>query len=171
MLWRLSVSNIRKSLRDYAVYFFTLIIGVSVFYLFNAIESQTTYLIVSEDTRDMIKIVNRMLSGVSVFVAVVLGLLIVYASRFLMKRRNREYALYLTLGMGKGEISAILLIETVMIGAGSLIVGMLIGIGLSQVTSAMVASLFDADMTIFKFTVSKGAIIKTVIYFGIMSLW
>lgn len=170
MLWRLSVSNIRKSLRDYAVYFFTLIIGVSVFYLFNAIESQTTYLIVSKDTRDMIKIVNRMLSGVSVFVAVVLGLLIVYASRFLMKRRNREFALYLTLGMGKGEISAILLIETVMIGAGSLIVGMLIGIGLSQVTSAMVASLFDADMTIFKFTVSKGAIIKTVIYFGIMYL-
>ena len=168
MLFKLTVSNIKKSLRDYAVYFFTLIIGVSIFYVFNAIESQTAYLNVSRDTREVIKIINKILSGVSVFVAVVLGLLIVYASRFLMKRRNREFALYLTLGMSKSRISLLLLTETVMIGAGSLFAGLLIGAGISQVSSALVASLFEADMSEYHFNISQSAIVKTLIYFGIM---
>ena len=168
MLFKLSLNNIKKSLRDYAVYFFTLIVGVSVFYLFNAIETQTSYLRVSQDTREMISFLNNILSGTSVFVAIVLGLLIVYASRFLMKRRNREFALYLTLGMSKRDISLLLLAETVMIGIGSLGIGLLIGIGLSQITSAFVASLFEADMTGYHFVVSASAIIKTLIYFGVM---
>lgn len=168
MLFKISLNNIRKSLRDYAIYFFTLIIGVSIFYVFNAIGSQTAYLLVSKDTRAIIELLETMLSGVSVFVAAVLGLLIVYASRFLMKRRNKEFALYLILGMGKGKISAILLIETLIIGIGSLFVGLIIGIGLSQLMSALVASLFDADMSEYRFTVSPEAILKTIIYFGIM---
>ena len=54
MLFKISINNIRKSIRDYAVYFFTLVIGVSVFYVFNAINSQTAFLIVSQNTREII---------------------------------------------------------------------------------------------------------------------
>lgn len=170
MLFKLSFSNIRKSFRDYAIYFFTLIIGVAVFYVFNAISEQTAFLKVSQNTNDIIELLKNMLNGISVFVSVILGLLIVYASRFLMKRRNKEFALYLILGMGKGRISAILLIETIIIGLGSLGVGLLIGIGLSQLMSTLVANLFEADMTEYTFMVSSEAIIKTAIYFGIMYL-
>ncbi|MBR3666165.1 MAG: ABC transporter permease, partial [Ruminococcus sp.] len=168
MLFKISLSNIRKSLKDYAVYFFTLVVGVAVFYVFNAIETQTAFLSVSEDHREFIKFLVQAISAVSVFVAVVLGLLIVYASRFLMKRRNKEFALYMMLGMSKWKISALLLCETVMIGIGSLFVGLLIGVGLSQVMSAVVANLFEADMTDFRFTISGSAIAKTIIYFSIM---
>lgn len=168
MLFKISISNIRKSFRDYAVYFFTLIIGVSVFYVFNAVTTQTAYIVVSNSTQALIELLGTMLSGVSIFVSVVLGLLIVYASRFLMKRRNKEFALYLILGMGKGKVSAILLIETLIIGIGSLFAGLIAGIGLSQLMSAFVANLFEADMTSYKFTVSVEAIVKTIIYFGIM---
>lgn len=168
MLFKISVNNIRKSLRDYAIYFFTLIIGVSIFYVFNAINTQTAYLSVSQNTRQIMELLTTMLSGVSVFVSIVLGLLIVFASRFLMKRRNKEFALYLILGMGKGKISAILLIETIIIGTGSLAVGLLAGIGISQLMSALVANLFEADMTDYRFTISVESIIKTIIYFGIM---
>ena len=168
MLFKISLSNIRKSIKDYAVYFFTLIIGVAVFYIFNAIETQTAFIRVNETQRELIKILTTAISGVSVFVAVVLGLLIVYASRFLMKRRSKEFALYIMLGMSKWKISALLLCETVIIGIGSLIVGLLIGVGLSQVMSAVVANLFEADMNDYKFTVSGSAITKTIIYFGIM---
>ena len=104
MLFKLSLSNIRKSLRDYAIYFFTLIIGVSVFYVFNAIGGQAAMMEVSKNRGDIIELLTSLLSGVSVFVAGVLGLLIIYASRFLMKRRNKEFALYMMLGMGKGKI-------------------------------------------------------------------
>lgn len=168
MLFKISLSNLRKSMRDYAIFFFTLMIGVSIFYVFNAIGTQTAYMKVSNRTNEIIELFNSMLSGVSVLVSLVLGFLIVYASRFLMKRRNKEFALYLMLGMGKGKISAILLIETLMIGAGSLLVGLVVGIGLSQFMSALVANLFEADMTAYRFTVSGSAIGKTIVYFGMM---
>lgn len=170
MLFKLSLSNIRRSLRDYAIYFFTLIIGVSVFYVFNAIGGQAAMLQVTENRNDIVELLTAMLSGVSVFVAGVLGLLIVYASRFLMKRRNKEFALYLMLGMGKGKISAILLLETVIIGIGSLGVGLLVGIGLSQLMSALVVNLFEADMSAYRFSISGEAVVKTILFFAVMYL-
>ncbi|SFC44843.1 ABC transporter permease [Ruminococcus albus] len=170
MLFKLSVSNIRRSLRDYAIYFFTLMIGVSVFYVFNAIGGQAAMMRINDSSYEVIDILRTVLSGISVFVAGVLGLLIVYASRFLMKRRKREFALYMTLGMSKGSISRLLLIETVIIGLGSLAAGLLVGIGLSQLMSALVANLFEADMTAYKFTVSTEAIVKTILYFAVMYL-
>ena len=112
MLFKLSLSNIRKSLRDYAIYFFTLIIGVSVFYVFNTVSATVAMTVIDSDKREIARILQMGISALSVFVAGVLGLLIVYASRFLMKRRNKEFALYLLLGMGKGKISVILLLET-----------------------------------------------------------
>ena len=170
MLFKLSLSNIRKSLRDHAIYFFTLIIGVSVFYVFNAIGGQAAMLQINNGSREIVELLTSMLSGVSVFVAGVLGLLVVYASRFLMKRRNKEFALYMILGMGKGKISAILLMETVIIGIGSLGVGLIVGIGLSQLMSALVANLFEADMTAYRFSISGEAILKTILYFAVMYL-
>ena len=122
MLFKLSVKNIQKSIKDYAIYFFTLIVGVAIFYVFNSIETQTVLLDVTATTRELIKVMTNMLSGVSVFVSFVLGFLIIYASRFLMKRRNKEFAVYLVLGMGKRRISMILFIETLLIVIISILV-------------------------------------------------
>ncbi len=170
MLFKLAFKNIKKSVSDYAIYFFTLVLGVAIFYVFNAIDSQTAMMKVSESTRDIIDLMLNMLSGVSVFVSFVLGFLIIYASRFLMKRRNKEFGIYMTLGMSKGKISKILVVETFLIGLLSLVVGLLLGCALSQVMSVIVANMFEADLTEFTFVISTGAIIKTIIYFGIMYL-
>ncbi|MCR5153528.1 MAG: ABC transporter permease [Lachnospiraceae bacterium] len=170
MLFKMSLRNIRNSMKDYAIYFFTLIIGVSIFYAFNAIGGQAATLKLSSGSMDIIDLLKTMLSGVSVFVAVVLGLLIIYASRFLMKRRHKEFAIYMTLGMGKGKISAILLTETIFIGLGSLGIGLLVGIGLSQLMSALVISLFEADLSAYKLVVSGRAIVLTIIFFVVMYL-
>ena len=168
MLFKISLKNIRKSLKDYTVYFFTLILGVAIFYVFNAIDSQSVMLDVRENMMDIIKLMNDMLSGVSVFVSCILGFLIIYASRFLIKRRNKEFGIYLTLGMSKRKISAILFFETLIIGIVSLVAGLVIGTILSQFMSVIVANMFDADMTKFKFIFSMKACIKTLIYFAIM---
>lgn len=168
MLFKLSLKNIKKSIKDYAIYFFTLILGVSIFYVFNAIDSQTVLLNVTSDTRDIIKLMTNMLSGVSVLVSIILGFLIIYASRFLIKRRNKEFGIYLTLGMSKKSISKLLFFETLFIGLISLVVGLGVGIILSQFMSVLVANMFEADLTQFAFTFSGSAVIKTLIYFGIM---
>ena len=170
MLCKLSLKNIKKSIKDYAIYFFTLILGVAIFYVFNSLESQTVLMDVSSSTKEIIKLMMTMLSSVSIFVSFILGFLIIYASRFLMKRRNKEFGVYLTLGMSKRKISMILFFETLFIGFLSLIVGLGLGVILSQFMSLFVANMFEADLTKFAFVFSSSACTKTIIYFSIMYL-
>lgn len=168
MLFKISIKNIRKSFKDYAIYFFTLILGVAVFYVFNAIDSQTVMLKVNSSVYEIIKLMTDILSGVSVFVSFILGFLIIYASRFLIKRRNKEFGIYMILGMGKRKISLILFFETMLIGVISLAVGIVLGTVASQFMSVIVANMFDADMTGFRFIFSSEACVKTIVYFAIM---
>ncbi len=170
MLFKLSIKNMKKSFKDYAIYFLTLVLGVAIFYMFNSLDSQQAMLEVSESTRDMIKLMISMLGMVSVFIAIVLGFLIVYANNFLVNRRKREFGIYMTLGMGRRQISKIILIETILVGIISLIVGIFIGVFGSQFMSILVAKLFQADMSEFTFVFSKDACIKTCIYFAVMYL-
>lgn len=170
MLFKISIKNILKSIKDYAIYFFTLILGVAIFYVFNAIDSQTAMLSLNASTKQIIKTMIWILSGVSVFVSIILAFLIIYASRFLIKRRNKEFGTYLTLGMSKRKVSIILFFETLIIGLLSLIVGLSLGVVLSQFMSLLVAHMFEADLKNFAFVFSKQAFIKTIIYFSIMYL-
>ena len=170
MLFKLSIKNITKSIKDYAIYFFTLVLGVAIFYVFNAIDSQTVMLNVSSSTSEIIRLMTTILGGVSVFVSFILGFLIIYASRFLIKRRNKEFGIYLTLGMSKRKISLILFFETLIIGVISLGVGLALGIVLSQLMSILVANMFEADLTKFQFTFSSSAALKALLYFSIMYL-
>lgn len=168
MLYKLSLANIKKSFKDYAIYFITLILGVCIFYVFNSIDSQTAMFRVSNSQSSMIHILTEILSYVSIFVSFVLGFLIIYASRFMIKKRNKEFGIYMTLGMSKRKVSFILLIETFIIGLISLLVGLLLGVCISQITSIFIANMFEANMTSFTFNFSSSAMIKTIIYFGII---
>ena len=168
MLFKLSIKNMKKSIKDYAIYFLTLVLGVAIFYMFNSLDSQQAMLEVSQSTREIIQMMIEMLGFVSVFVAVVLGLLIVYANNFLINRRKKEFGIYMTLGMGKRQISKIILLETIFVGVISLVVGLVVGIFASQFMSILVAKMFEADMSEFQFVFSQDACIKTCIYFAVM---
>lgn len=168
MLFKLFIKNMRKTIKDFAIYVLTLVLGVAIFYMFNSLDSQEAMMQVSSSTRELIKLMITMLGFVSVFVAVILGLLIVYANNFLINRRKKEFGTYMMLGMSKGQISRILLIETIFVGIISLIVGLVIGVFASQFMSVLVGKLFAADMSKFEFVFSKDACIKTCIYFAVM---
>ena len=170
MLFKLSIKNMKKSFKDYAIYFLTLVLGVAIFYMFNSLDTQQAMLDVSTSTREIIKLMIGMLNIVSVFVAVTLGLLIAYANNFLINRRKKEFGIYMTLGMGKRQISKIILFETILVGIVSLVCGIVIGVFASQFMSVLVAKLFEADMSKFTFVFSREACIKTCIYFAIMYL-
>lgn len=170
MLFKLSIRNMRKSIKDYMIYFMTLVLGVAVFYVFNSLESQQAMLSLSSDTREIVTLITEMINYVSVFVSIILGFLIVYANNFLIRRRKKEFGVYMTLGMGKKNISVILLIETILIGLLSLVIGLVIGIFASQLTSIVVAKLFSADMTQYQFVYSSSATVKSILYFGIIYL-
>lgn len=168
MLFKLSWNNMKKSIKDYAIYFLTLVLGVAIFYMFNSIDSQQAMLQVSQSQREIIKMMISMLGFVSVFVAVILGLLIVYANNFLINRRKKEFGIYMSLGMGKRQISKIIIMETIFVGIISLVIGIVVGIFASQFMSILVAKMFEADMSEFQFVFSQNACIKTCIYFAVM---
>lgn len=170
MLFKLSVKNMKKSIRDYAIYFATLILGVAIFYIFNSLDSQQAMKVISSSAREIIQLLVELLSGLSVFVSFILGFLIVYANNFLIRRRKKEFGIYMTLGMGKGAISRILLTETVLIGLVSLAVGLLVGIFGAQFMSLLVVNMFDGVMDGYQFVFSRTAFFKTILYFGIIFL-
>ena len=125
---KLALRNIRRSVRDYAVYFITLLFGVAVFYAFNSIGSQQILFdMETSASRSVFDSTTYILGMFSVVVACVLGFLILYANQFLIRRRKREFGTYLVLGMTPGHVSRIVLYETVLVGLLSLAVGLICG--------------------------------------------
>ncbi|AET67178.1 ABC-type transport system, involved in lipoprotein release, permease component [Desulfosporosinus orientis DSM 765] len=170
MYFKLSLRNVKKSFSNYTLYFLTLSFGVCLFYVFNSIEAQKAMMHISESAFEIMKSITRIMNVISVFISFILGFLIVYANNFLIKRRKREFGVYMTLGMEKSKVSAILIIETFVIGIFSLTAGLLAGIFLSQGLSVVTASLFQVDMTAYTFIFSLNALLKTILYFGIIFL-
>lgn len=169
-LFNLAFRNIKKSIKDYSIYFLTLVIAVAIFYIFNSIDSQTAMMSLNKSKMDMVKSLVSVLGYLSVFVSVVLGFLIVYANNFLIKRRKKEIGIYFTLGMSKAKVSMILVLETIIVGIISLVIGLLLGVGLSQLISIFTAKLFEADMTKFSFVFSSDALMYAITNFGIIYL-
>ncbi|HCL4447730.1 TPA: ABC transporter permease [Clostridium botulinum] len=165
MYSKIALKNIKKSYKDYTIYFLTLILAVCIFYSFNSIESQKVLIEI-----EFMSAIMKAISGVSVLVSIILGGLIVYANNFLIKRRKKELGMYMILGMGKRKISRILVTETFIVGVISLVGGLILGIGASQGLSTFTLKLFDVGMDEYKFIISISAMSKTILYFGTMFL-
>lgn len=168
MYSKIAISNVKKSFKDYTIYFLTIAFAVCIFYSFNSIESQKALLDMNKNQAEYMTIITTLISVVSVFVSFILGGLILYANNFLIKKRKKELGIYMTLGMRKGKISTILLMETLIVGILSLIAGLLLGLVVSQGLSLFTAKLFDVEMAQFKFVISGSAILKTILYFALI---
>lgn len=168
MYFKIALNNVRKSFKDYSIYFLTLTLGVCIFYAFNSIGDQKAFLELGKRQAEYIKVLQGLISGISVFISCVLGGLILYANNFLVKKRKKELGIYMTLGMGKNKISKILTYETALVGIISLVLGLGVGIIVSQGISAFASKLFQLSLSDYKFLLSTDAILKTVLYFGII---
>ena len=141
--------------------------SVCLFYTFNSFQAQQAVMEINESQRNIIQALSTTMEYVSVFVAIVLAFLILYANNFLIRRRKKELGIYTILGMPKGKISKILVYETFIIGLVSLITGMILGIVISQVLLAVTANLFVVPLN-YSFIFSTRATILTIISFSII---
>lgn len=168
MLKKLALRNTKRNVKDYGIYFITLVFGVCVFYMFNSIYAQQAMLKLSEQMTQSVKDLQIILSYVSIVVAAILGFLIVYANSFFIKRRKKELGIYLILGMEKKDVSKLLIMETSVLAVVALVAGLVLGIFLSQFASLFTARIFEADMTEFAFVFSLDATMKSICYFCII---
>jgi putative ABC transport system permease protein len=166
MLARLALGNVRANVRDFAVYFVTLALGVAVFYAFNTVAVQAAFF--STSVSEMLQLAGQLIRGVTVFLAAVLGFLMVYANGYLMRRRKRELALYQVLGMRRGQVAAVVALETLAVSAASFMAGLGAGVLLSQLLVFVTAALFHDQVTTFTFVFSTDAFVLTLACFGAM---
>ncbi len=168
MFSKLAIKNVKKSIKDYAVYFLTLMLGVCIFYVFNSIEAQGSMMEISESTSQAMRTLTLMINVVSAFVSCVLAFLILYANNFMIKRRKKELGIYMLLGTSKGKIAGMLIFETFLIGILALATGLLLGILLSQGLAVIVAKLFGVPIVNYQFVFSQAATMKSILYFGVI---
>lgn len=155
MLCKLAWGNVRRAGRDCLVYLLTLTLGVTVFYAFNTISMQVD--IAGIDEKGLAQVMGSMLGDLTYFLAGVMAFLMVYANNFIMKRRKKEFGLYQVLGMGRGRVATIMALETVIVSVVAFVVGIVLGVGLSQLMTFFTASLFKTQIANFHFFFSVHA--------------
>lgn len=172
MFCKLALKNVRRSVKDYSLYFLTLLFGVCVFYVFNSLENQWVMQALNSNERGVsyTGAILQLVDVVSAFVAVVLAFLILYANSFLLRRRKKELGTYLLLGMEHSRIALLLSLETLVIGLAALVCGLVLGFFLAQALSAFTAALFRIKVEEFYFVFSWKGVAKTILYFGIIFL-
>lgn len=164
---QLAARNVRKSAKDYFIYFLTLMLSVCLFYSFNSISTQFSSLGL-EDRLNYLTFSSSVLTAFSVLVCVIMGALVVYANRFLLRRRKKEMGIYAVLGMERKDLNRLLMRETFQIGIFSLITGLLLGIFVAQILSMITAKIIGISLTSYHFMISVKAIVLSILFFGIL---
>ena len=170
MFSKLAFRNVRRSFRDYGVYLLTLTFGVCLFYTFNSLDGQGAMIYLAQSQNPMAQVIQSCIDIFSVFVAVVLACLILYANSFLLRRRKRELGTYLLLGLSQGQVSRLLFLETGLIALASLVLGLGLGLLASQGLSALTLSMFSLRVDAFGLAFSPRAVVRTAVYFGLIFL-
>lgn len=162
MLCKIALGNVRRASKDYLVYLLTLTLAVTVFYAFNTISLQVDIAGVTKQNAGMGETLGGLISGLTIFLGFVMGFLMVYANNFIMKRRKKEFGLYQVLGMSRGQVARIMALETFFVSLVSLVLGIILGVGLSQLMVFFTASLFKTQIADFHFFFSFGSFMLTV---------
>ena len=160
MLYRLAWGNVRRAGRDYLIYLLTLMLGVTVFYAFNTIGQQMEY---AGMDASLAQTLSDTIFALTIALAAVMGFLMVYANNFIMRRRKLEFGLYQILGMGRGEVATVMALETAFVSASALLIGLVCGVGLSQLMTFFTASLFRTQIANFHFFFSTDAFVLTLL--------
>lgn len=174
MYFKLAIKNVKKSYKEYFIYFATLLSAICLFYTFNSFGDQAVVLELNEIQNNTVQALKQIMSILSIVIGVVCGFLILYANNFLIKRRKKEIGIYMLLGMENKTISKILIYETIIVGITSLISGLIAGFILSQGITSLTSHLLSASRK-FQFVFSIDALIWTlgcfILIFGLVALF
>jgi hypothetical protein len=144
MLNKLAFRNVRRSAKDYIVYFLTMAVITAVMFSFNT-------LIFSEDAKkifQMAMIMEVMLDLATFFIVLIVSWLIHYMVRFMLEKRSQEFGIYLLIGMKRTEISKLYMRENLLLGLAAFVVGMGLGVLFQQILMAIFYRMIQLDFYI-----------------------
>ena len=167
MLWKLSLTGIKSRFKDYLILFSGLTFASAIFYMFMSIATNSTFLkgalVIAFKTTQFVFVFGIALLAIITFVY------IVYANSFLLSMRQKDYGMYMMLGARTGKIGTLIFLETLIVGFLATILGVLIGVGLTQVVSQLLIN--QLGLQIHKFVgFYLPAFIWTIIFFAALFL-
>lgn len=167
MLWKLSLTGIKSRFKDYLILFSGLTFASAIFYMFMSIATNSTFLkgalVIAFKTTQFVFGFGIALLAIITFVY------IVYANSFLLSMRQKDYGMYMMLGARTGKIGTLIFLETLIVGFLATILGVLIGVGLTQVVSQLLIN--QLGLQIHKFVgFYLPAFIWTIIFFAALFL-
>ena len=163
MYAKLALRNVRRSLRDYIIYFVTLTLTAALMYSFLALGFSSDVLAMAEN-------MSMLTTGIllmSALVAFMSSFVIGYAIRFMLGRRKKEFATYELIGMEAKIVRNLFLAENSIIGIGAFLLGSLVGTGLSGLLNQVVKNIFEVPHT-YQVSFSLRAWAVTFLFFALM---
>lgn len=162
MYIKLSLNNAKKSIKDYLIYFITITMCVSLFYAFTSLSS-SNYKLITEDSYNF-EFLKTVLKYSTYIITGILSLLVAYVSKYMIRRRQKEFATYILLGVEQRNIAFMFFVEMLLVGILAIVCGIFIGILFSQVVTAMVYMSVNQKV-VFSFNFYFDTVIKTFIFF------
>lgn len=169
MSLKMILRNAKRQAKEYALYWVTLIITVAIIYGFNGIYF-------NDITRRLFSVLNEGSGSVdylyilvvfSVIVIIALAWFVAYMTNFILKRRSEEIGIYMILGVGKSRIIKMLICETIVIGISAVILGVILGAGISKLFYMILLNLFQYQNS-STYGLSFIPAIITILYFTII---
>lgn len=162
MYAKLAKSNARKSIKDYLIYFITITICVSLFYAITSLSS-SSYEFITEDSYNF-KTLQLILKYSTYVITAILILLIAYVNKYMIRRRQREFATYILLGAEQKSIAFMFFIETLIIATLAIIAGIFVGTLFSQAITALVLVSVNQEV-VFTLRLYMDTVVITFIFF------
>lgn len=162
MYVKLAKSNAKKSIKDYLIYFITITICVSLFYAITSLSS-SSYELITEESYNF-RNLKLILKYSTYIITAMLILLVAYVNKYIIRRRQREFSIYILHGMEQKNVALMFFIETLVIGILAIISGIFVGTLFSQVITAIV--LISANQEVaFSFKLYMDTVGITFIFF------
>ncbi len=165
MLMKLSLRNAKRQFNEYALFFVTLACAVASMYAFNA-------LIFSDTVKALpdMELLPYLIVAASLLIIFIMGWIISYMINYILKRRSKEFSIYMISGISNRKISTLIFFENSLIGLLAFVPGILLGMLFSQILEAVLLNMFGLPYTLH-FSFSPSGVGLTLLYFSTMLLF
>ena len=165
MMLKLALTSVKKRWQDYLVLLMGLVISVAIFYMFQTLSLNTSFL----EQNISISMVAIIFQLGAFLLGIITVVYIFYANSFLLSMRKKEYGMYLLLGAKKRKISQMIGLETVLIGGAATLIGLGLGTVLAQVMGTWLSQAIDLPAQTYEPFVLP-ALVVTLIFFSVLFL-
>ena len=164
MYAKLFRNNIKKALRDYVIYFFTLVISSTLFFAFLSLTSRYNDILGGDGNYSLALFQNTIRYAV-LAISVIFVALIRYINNYMLKQRSREFSVYMILGMEQSTVAKHFFGETFVFGMAAVAAGCFVGTILSGIVTTFVMRTITAAAS-FRLGFYSDTILVTLLFFA-----